>query len=348
MSGVNTQRLAYMRCTAAAVCFGVSAPAAASLADEMGSFALAGLLYLGAAVATAPAMVSRRPSMATLRAGSARLATAVLFGGALGPLFLVLGLRYTSAATSSLLLNLELVFTTIIAGLVFREHIGGRIALGTALVLAAGVTLSWSSVRDVRLGALFIALACLCWAVDNSVTAALDELAPAHLTFVKGVVAGSANLLIGLGSGGSIGGGDAMWALLIGVVGYGLSITWWVAGARDLGAARAQLVFATAPFIGAVVSWLWLSEAVTAQQLAAVVLAAAGVLFVIGSSHEHAHAHPDLQHEHEHSHDDGHHDHAHADGFTGRHVHRHAHAAVTHVHAHVPDVHHRHSHDGHE
>ena len=200
------------------------------------------------------------------------------------------------------------------------------------------------SASAVRLGGLLIAAACLAWAVDNVVTANLDELAPAHVTLVKGLVAGSVNTLIGLGTGGLPSTGPALAALAVGAVGYGFSITLWVAGARDLGAARAQVVFAVAPFIGAALAWLVVREPATVSQVLALLVAAAGVSLVLGSAHQHEHEHPAVLHDHEHTHDDGHHTHTHDGDPSLRHQHPHSHEAQRHTHPHVPDLHHRHSH----
>jgi drug/metabolite transporter (DMT)-like permease len=334
-----------LRCALAAVLFGISAPLASRLAGDLGAFTLAGLLYVGAAMAVLPVLGRTRPTRATVRRAAPRLSVAVVVGGAVGPLLLALGLGHVSGATASLLLNLELVFTTVVAAVVFGEHVGRVIAIGTALVVAASALLGWSGPADVRWGAILIAGACLCWAIDNSVTAALDELAPAHITFVKGVVAGGANLLIGLVVDGAPPATAAMWALVVGAFGYGASITLWVAGARELGAARGQLVFATAPFVGAGVAWTVLSEPVSARQVVAVIVAAIGVSCVLRSAHLHVHRHDAAEHDHEHDHDDDHHDHVHTDGRAGRHQHVHAHRELVHHHPHVPDIHHRHAHD---
>ncbi|MBA3606638.1 MAG: DMT family transporter, partial [Acidimicrobiia bacterium] len=336
----SMMRRGVVRCALAAVLFGVSAPAASRLADDLGPFSLAGLLYVGAAAAVLPVVGRSRPTAAAWRRSRSRLALAVFVGGAVGPVLLATGLGYVSAATASLLLNLELVFTTIVAALAFREHIGGRVAAGTALVALAGVTLAWSGDAQLRWGALLIAAACVCWAVDNSVTAALDDLAPAHITLAKGVVAGGANLAIGVVLDGGPPAATALGALAVGALGYGLSITLWVAGARDLGAARAQLVFATAPFVGAVVAWTVLAEPASWRQLIALVVAAVGVSFVIGSAHFHEHHHHPTVHDHEHVHDDKHHDHDRPAGADGarRHQHAHAHRACVHRHPHVPDL----------
>jgi drug/metabolite transporter (DMT)-like permease len=191
---------------------------------------------------------------------------------------------------------------------------------------------------------LLIAGACVCWGVDNNVTATLDELAPAHITLVKGVIAGGANLSIGLAIGGAPAGWPIVGALLVGAFGYGISITLWVAGARDLGAARGQLVFATAPFVGAIVAWTVFADPMRGREVVSLVVAAVGVSFVLHSDHLHEHHHQAIEHDHEHVHDDGHHDHAHTGETPARHQHAHRHEAMVHAHPHVPDLHHRHDH----
>lgn len=338
-------RRGIIRCGLAAVLFGASAPAASRLAGDMSAPTLAGLLYLGAAIAALPVIGRHELTRASARRGAGRLSIAVVVGGGLGPLLLAAGLARTSAASASLLLNLELVFTTLLAGAVFHEHLGPRVIRGTLLVVAASVILSWSGSGGIQWGAVLIAAACVSWAIDNCVTANLDELAPSHITFAKGIVAGGANLSIGLLIADPPGGWPIVAALVIGVVGYGISITLWVAGARDLGAARGQLVFATAPFVGAAVAWTIFAEPVTARELVSVAIAAVGVSFVLRSGHSHEHQHHVLEHDHEHAHDDGHHTHTHAEVVAAAvHTHRHVHEPVTHTHPHVPDLHHRHGH----
>jgi drug/metabolite transporter (DMT)-like permease len=336
-------RRAVARCVVAAVLFGAAAPAASKLAGDMNPFVLAGLLYLGAGLAVVPSTILRPPTRRSLHGGGRRLSIAVILGGAVAPVLLAAGLTRTPAATASLLLNLELVATVILAAVVFREHIGRRVAVGTVLVVTGGAVLTWSAAPQLRLGAIMVAGACLCWAVDNCITASLDELAPHHITMAKGLVAGSANLVLGLVVAASPSLGQVVSALVIGAFGYGLSITLWVRGARELGAARGQLIFALAPFVGAVLAWVVLGESVSAAQLVALGFAVAGVSVVMGSSHLHEHHHVSVQHEHEHDHDDRHHDHDHASAGE-RHVHLHLHRELIHAHPHVPDLHHRHEH----
>lgn len=337
-----------VRCVVAAALFGATTPVVSRVATETSAPILAGLLYLGAAIAVAP-IAPRRIEHDAVRRSVRPLAIAVVAGGFLGPLLLTAGLARTPAATASLLLNLELVATAILAALFFGEHLGRRILSGTILVTVAGAALAWSGTPDLRLGSLLIIAACICWGLDNCVTAGIDDIAPEHVTLAKGGIAGTTNLALGLALGGALPSGPhTLLALAAGALGYGISITLWVSGARDLGAARGQLVFSAAPFFGVLVAWTALREPVRSVEAAALVLAAVGVLRVLRSDHDHAHRHELLIHEHEHQHDAHHRHHHHGPGRQEpsgqRHTHQHVHHALVHAHPHVPDLHHRHEH----
>jgi drug/metabolite transporter (DMT)-like permease len=344
-------RVGVLRCLGAAVLFGASTPAASVLATDMSALVLAGLLYVGAGLAVMPAVLRRPPSRDDLRSGWAPLAVAVVAGGAVGPALLVLGLARVEASTASLLLNLELVATVVLAWLFFGEHLGRRVVLAAGLITLGGAALVWPRDGSLSVGSLLVAAACVCWGLDNCVTARIDHLSPATVVLAKGAVAGTVNVALGVTVASEIGStlsaGQVVAALAIGATGYGLSIIWWVKGARDLGAARAQVIFATAPFIGAIGAWVVLSEPVRAAQMAAIVLAAVGVWLAVDSTHGHEHRHDPTDHDHEHTHPDEHHQHTHdiTNEFVGRHSHRHVHEGVlVHHHPHVPDLHHHHPH----
>lgn len=341
-------RRGVVRCLIAAVLFGATAPATAELAGTIPTLTLAGLLYLGATLAVAPVVAARPPTRSALRAEWKPALAAVVAGGAIGPALLVAGLERTNAATASILLNTELAATVLLAAVLFREHLGNRLLVSAGLITIAGAVLAWEPGAALDVGALLIIAACVFWGFDNGVTATIEHLAPEHVVALKGIAAGGANLALGLaftGIGASTGLGDVVAALAIGAAGYGLSITLWVKGARDLGAARGQVIFATAPFIGAAIAWTLFGESVASIQVVAVVLAATGVAVSLSSDHEHSHHHHRFAHDHEHTHDDGHHNHGHDDEIVGRHSHAHVHEELAHAHPHVPDLHHRHDHD---
>jgi drug/metabolite transporter (DMT)-like permease len=338
------ERRGAIECGLAAVLFGVTVPLAARVADDVNAPLLAGLLYVGAALAVLPFAVQGGSAVGVVRRGGRSLVVAVAAGGFLGPLLLAAGLSRTPGATASLLLNFELVATVALAAMFFGEHIGRRIAMGSALVAVAGITLGWSGAPDLRLGAVLVVGACICWGVDNCVTADLDTIAPHEITLTKGAVAGTTNLLLGIAIAGALPPmGIALGVLALGAVGYGASITLWVRGAQRLGAARGQLIFSAAPFVGALVAWSLLGEPVEPNQVIALILALGGVSLVVGSGHEHEHRHAPMEHTHEHEHD-SHHQHHRPPQSGVRHTHSHRHEPLVHAHPHVPDLHHRHEH----
>lgn len=337
-----------------ALLFGASTPASKLLLQSFEPFQLAGLLYLGAALGMAPiVMVERRHGarMAFDRRNRLRLGGAVLFGGIVGPVLLLFGLRLTSAGAVSLLLNLEMVATAVLGAALFREHLGRLGWLGVAGVVTAGVLLGGGGGGgggEARLlGAAAVAAACSCWGLDNHLTALIDGITPARSTLVKGAVAGATNLLVGLWLAPLSASGLALAAALgVGALSYGLSISLYIASAQQLGATRAQGIFAAAPFIGAVLAFTLLGEPFGALEGAACGLLLASIPTLVLSQHAHVHTHEATEHVHTHRHDDDHHLHDHP-GLdpASRHSHVHRHERLVHAHPHWPDVHHRHRHE---
>jgi len=327
----------------AAMLFGASTPAAKLCLDQLGPLPLAGALYLGAAAATLP-FALRKPFRIRNRRNLVRLVGAILLGGAVGPVLLLLALERAGAASVSLWLSLETVFTAVLGRVFFREHLGARALAAAALVTAASVVLALPNGAAGSGAALLVALACLCWALDNNWTAVIDELSPAQITFAKGLVAGA----ISLGIGWLLEGAPAIPSLAaglgIGVLGYGLSLVLYVGAAHQIGATRSQLVFSTAPLWGAGLAWTLALDPLSVAELLAAALMGLGLLLLGRERHEHAHVHPALRHQHAHSHDDGHHEHEHPGGAEKWHSHEHEHDEISHSHPHSPDLHHRHRH----
>jgi len=333
---------------AAAALFGAGTPMAKQLLGTVDPWLLAGLLYLGSGVGLALWRLLSRAAPVKLPADQrVWLAGAVVAGGVLGPLLLMFGLSRMPASGASLLLNAEGVFTALLAWVVFKENFDRRIALGMVAIVAGALVLSWPG--EARIGdawpALAVLGACAAWAVDNNLTRKVALADATWIASIKGLVAGSVNLTLGLAIGASL--PPAPWlagALILGLVAYGISLTLFVVALRHLGTARTGAYFSVAPFFGAALAVAWLGEPVTPGLLVAGALMAAGVWLHLTEKHAHSHAHPAEDHDHEHEHD-LHHQHAHAEGIVaGRHSHPHRHEPLNHAHEHFPDAHHRHGH----
>ncbi|MHB8493187.1 MAG: DMT family transporter [Casimicrobiaceae bacterium] len=339
-----------------AMLFGISTPLAKALVGDVPPLELAGLLYLSSGVGLALVMGGRaaaRPvpiaSMLPSRGEWRWLSAAIVVGGILGPVALMVGLTSTPASDASLLLNLESVFTALLAWFLFRENFDRRIALGMAAIVAGGLVLAWSpgTPAGVPLGSLLIAVACLCWALDNNLTRKVSGSDAVMIAALKGVIAGAVNLGLALSLGDRLPPGTTLAAVAaVGFLGYGLSLVLFVLALRALGTARTGAYFSVAPFFGAAVAVALTGEAPTLQLIAAGLLMAAGVWLHVSESHAHRHAHERLEHSHAHRHD-AHHRHAHEFAWDGRepHVHPHVHVPLVHAHPHYPDLHHRHRHE---
>lgn len=191
----------------AAFLFGLSTPAVKPLLGAVDPWLAAGLLYAGAGVGLALVQLTRSaarlspPEAPLRRADLPWLAGIVVTGGVLAPLLLMFGLARSDAASASLLLNLEGVATLAIAWLVAREHVDRKLLLGALSIIAGAVLLSWRGGAEINIGAVFIALACAAWGIDNNLTRRLSSADPIQIAMIKGLFAGAANLVLSLAAG---------------------------------------------------------------------------------------------------------------------------------------------------
>ncbi len=332
----------------AALLFGAGTPLAKLLLNSVSPWLLAGLLYLGSGVGLSLyRYFSKAPTVKLPRPEIPWFVGAIVAGGIVGPVLLMLGLTGMPASGASLLLNAEGVFTALLAWFVFKENFDRRIALGMVAIVAGAVVLSWPG--EARFAGSWPALAvlgaCFAWGLDNNLTRKVSLSDATWIASVKGLVAGSVNLVLAFMMGASVPPlPNLAGALVVGFFAYGVSLALFVVSLRHLGTARTGAYFSVAPFMGAMLA-LALGDPLTVTLLIAGALMALGIWLHLTERHAHLHRHEVLEHDHEHIHD-AHHQHAHdeyvAPGTKHRHAHRHV--PLTHFHAHFPDAHHRHRH----
>lgn len=338
----------------AGVLFGASTPLAKRLILDIDPWMLAGLLYLGSGIGLCAINVVRRlargsgSDIAPFRtAERCWLAAAIMAGGVVAPVLMMYGLRETAASSASLLLNLEGVFSVLLAWFAFHENFDRRVVFGVLAISAGAVMLSADGGMTISnaSGPAAIACACLCWALDNNLTrkVALNDVA--HIAMLKGIAAGAVNVAIAVCLGSSLPRGSVILAAgAVGFIGYGLSLVLFVLALRHLGAARSSAYFSVAPFVGAVIAVAFFGDHLTAQLLGAGALMSIGLWLHLSERHDHEHTHARLTHDHHHVHDE-HHQHQHGrDAGSAPHSHPHTHEPLRHAHPHYPDEHHRHVH----
>ena len=239
----------------AAALFGATAPLLQNASRGLNAVAAAAFLYLGAGGFAMAARVRRagsRREAALRRADVPRVLIVAVLGGIAGPALLVYGLESTDAVRASLLLTLEAPFTALLAALVFREYVSRRVWLAVASITAGAVLLVYPGIaRGASRGDVFIVLACLAWALDNTIARKLADRDPLSVVAAKGLLGGSLSLVVALLAGWvTVTAGSALRLLALGALGYGLSLQLYLRAQRVVGTARTASVFATAPFVG--------------------------------------------------------------------------------------------------
>ena len=267
---------------ASAALFGVSAPLAKRLLPDVGPMLLAGILYLGAGAGlTMVSLVRGRPWPRFERHDWQRLALIAVIGGFAGPTLLLVGLTRVSGVLGSLLLNLEAVFTMLIAVAWFGDRLGRREWLAAVVILTGAATVSYrpGELRADWMGVLAIAGACLCWGFDNNLLQRVSSHDPISVVQIKTLSAGALSLVLSLSIGQRLTGPSVIPAALgVGFVCYGISIVFDVYALRYLGAAREAAFFATAPFIGALAAVPLLGDRFTRADALGGALMALGVV----------------------------------------------------------------------
>ncbi len=334
----------------AAVFFGASAPIAKLLLGDIAPIFLASFLYLGSGTGTFLVKLTQRMRSKEAEAGIKPpdikwLAGAIISGGILAPIILMISLKNTPASTASLLLNFEGVGTTLIALLFFKEAISRRAWTAIIVITLASIFLStnFESGFGLSLGALGIIVACVLWGVDNNFTRNISGKDPLAIVAWKGLVAGTFSFFLALFLGNPFPSlTTILYTLVLGFISYGLSTILFIHSMRGLGAARTSALYGTAPLAGVLLSIVIFGEFPSFLFIIAAMMMIGGALLLINEQHGHAHVHTALMHEHSHSHKDPSHGHADVDEF---HSHEHEHPAEEHEHDHMPDIHHRHGHE---
>ncbi|MCZ9312837.1 MAG: EamA family transporter [Methanocorpusculum sp.] len=336
----------------AAVLYGISSPVSKVLLDSVPPALLAALLYLGAGIGMAVVSLVQTVGKQTVReAPIGRKDLPYVIGMIVldiaAPVLLMFGLTMTTAANASLLNNFEIVTTSVIALLIFREAIDRRLWLAIILIVCASILLTIEDMSSFAFsaGSILVLLACVAWGFENNCTRMLSLKDPVEIVIIKGFGAGGGALLLALVARemtADVGG--ILAALLLGFFAYGLSIYFYVLAQRSLGAARTSAFYAVAPFIGVGLSFVIFQTPLTISFAVATVIMIVGAYFAATGGHRHRHVHTLLTHEHRHRHDDEHHTHDHDPPVEGEHSHLHTHGDLVHNHPHAPDLHHTHGH----
>ena len=271
----------------AAALYALNAPLSKVLLGQVPARMMAALLYLGAGAGMLllrllQKSMGKSSDEAPLTRKELPYTVAMVVLDVAAPIFLMLGLTGTSAASASLLNNFEIVATSLIALAIFRERISGRLWLAIGLVTLSSIVLSLEGAGNLQfsLGSLLVLLACCCWGLENNCTRALSEKDPLEIVVVKGFGSGLGAMIVALVCGDHLPALlPALGALALGFVAYGLSIFFYIYAQRTLGAAKTSTWYAISPFIGVGLSLVIFRQIPGLMFWVALAIMAAGAYF---------------------------------------------------------------------
>ena len=273
---------------AAAALYAISTPFSKILLEGVSPTMMASLLYLGAGiglllVSCSRRIVGRESGEVPLDRSDLPYTVAMIVLDIAAPILLMTGLTMTSSATTSLLNNFEIVATTVIALVIFRENVSKTLWTAILLVTVSSILLSVDDLSGFVLspGALLVLGACFCWGLENNCTRRLSEKDPIQITTVKGIFSGLGSLAVALYLGNPIPGIALICiTLILGFLSYGLSISSYIRAQRDLGASRVSAYYSLAPFIGVAIAFVLFRESLGWSFWVALVLMIAGTALV--------------------------------------------------------------------
>ena len=348
---MRTKSIAIGFAILAAALYAINIPLSKLLLTHVDATMMAALLYLGAGVgmllySIAGTLLGKETIKEPLTRKELPYTIAMIVLDIAAPILLMMGIARTNSANVSLLNNFEIVATSLIAFVIFKEVISKQLCAAIGLVTLASIILGFEGTGSFsfHIGSLFVLGACICWGFENNCTKMISSKSSVEIVIIKGCCSGLGSLMIALAIGEQI--PALRWmlcTLLLGFVAYGLSINFYIMAQKDLGAAKTSAFYSVAPFLGVGFSLLLLGERPTLQfYIALLIMVLATVLMVrdtlaVQHMHEHTHIHT-----HEHNHGNLVHIYEHTHQHS--HAHTHKHSEAVHTHKHITLHGHNHSH----
>ena len=262
---MKTKTIATFFAILAAALYAINIPLSKILLQHVSPTMMAAFLYLGAGIGLFiyGKITKEREHSELLTKAELPYTIGMILLDIAAPILLMLGLGSTNSANASLLNNFEIVATSCIAFLIFKETLSKKLTFAIILVTIASITLSFEGKGSFQFntGSLLVLAASCCWGLENNCTRMLSSKSSVQITTIKGLFSGLGSLTVALIVGESI--PEILWViavLLLGFVAYGLSINFYIKAQKHLGAAKTSAYYSIAPFLGVFFGIVLLNE----------------------------------------------------------------------------------------
>lgn len=311
---MNSKSIATIYAILAAALYAINVPLSKVLLNHVEPTMMASFLYLGAGIGLfmfgiVEKLIGKGEKKEPLTKKELPYTIAMVILDIVAPILLMLGIARTNSANVSLLNNFEIVATSIIALVVFKEVISKKLWFAIFLVTIASIVLTFEGQGSFvfNQGSLFVLGACLCWGFENNCTKMISNKSTVEIVVIKGTFSGLGSLIVALLLGEAI--PAVKWllcVLILGFVAYGLSINFYIMAQKDLGAAKTSAYYSVAPFLGVAFSMILLKERPSLQFFVALIIMIFSTVLMVKDTielqHTHEHRHGDLVHTHLHTH----------------------------------------------
>lgn len=290
---MKPKSLATIYALLAAALYAINIPLSKLILKHAAPTITAAFLYLGAGLGlllwgSLEKLLRPKAKQARLTKKELPYTVAMVVLDIIAPILLMFGITRTNSANVSLLNNFEIVATSVIALIIFKEVISRRLWLAILMVTLASIILSFEGKGAFTLneGSLLVLGACVCWGFENNCTKRISHKSSTEIVVIKGCFSGLGSLCIALLLGERL--PEMIWILAIlglGFVAYGLSIKFYIMAQQHLGAAKTSAFYSVSPFLGVAFSMILLKEQPGMQfYLAMAVMAAATVIMIRDNS----------------------------------------------------------------
>jgi drug/metabolite transporter (DMT)-like permease len=282
--------MGYISAVIAAALFGsistIAKPALVTVTPLVLSFAV----YLLAGLTVTP--LKKKSKISEIKRKDWLLILAMSITGAvIAPLLFFSGLAQSKASDSSVLSNAEIIFTILLAIVFFREKLKPIGYLSIALVIVGVIIITnnlefSTSILDIKSqGDLLILAAMVFWGLDNNISRiASQRIDVARLIQLKSAIGGSClfAIVLLLGIPINITLAEVPNIILLGVVGFGISLLFFLNSLKRIGTVRTMVIYSTSAIFGLFLASMLLHESIGMYQVIAITMMLAGIFLIEG------------------------------------------------------------------
>ena len=210
-------------------------------------------------------------------------------GAVIAPLLFFTGLAQSKASDTSVLSNAEIIFTVLLAIVFFREKLKPIGYLSIALVIVGVIIITnnlefSTSILDIKSeGDLLILAAMVFWGLDNNISKiASQRIDVARLIQLKSAIGSSCLFMIALlfGIPINITLADVPNIVVLGVVGFGISVFFFLNSLKRIGTVRTMVIYSTSAIFGLFLASVLLRETIGIYHLVAIAMMLAGIFLL--------------------------------------------------------------------